>query len=232
MTSKCGKGKKSGIRVVKRICHWSSHRILTQSGEKSFASDYSTFSVSVRGMLGIYSTCNWLRRRLDKTKKNITGSDLFLFFSEPKSNKYTRSNLKLYFCTLRICSFSRLVVCDLMGRVISPAPFSSIVSVYSQLAWYPLLAKQADYSYIQGFSLSVPITSIREVRVGSTTDAFTQCPEVYADDRCFSIIHGDEFSTLDLVFPTQEESIHWTVGLRYLLAKNSGIKMIDLCHED
>ena len=68
--------------------------------------------------------------------------------------------------------------------------------------------------------------------MGSTTDAFTQCPEVYADDRCFSIIHGDEFSTLDLVFPTQEESIHWTVGLRYLLAKNSGIKMIDLCHED
>ena len=84
----------------------------------------------------------------------------------------------------------------------------------------------------RGFSLSVPITSIREVRVGSTTDAFTQCPEVYAEDRCFSIIHGDEFSTLDLVFPTQEESIHWTVGLRYLLAKNSGIKMFDICQED
>lgn len=79
-----------------------------------------------------------------------------------------------------------------------------------------------------GFSLSVPITSIREVRVGSTTDAFTQCPEVYAEDRCFSIIHGDEFSTLDLVFPTQDDSIHWTVGLRYLLAKNSGIKIGDL----
>lgn len=80
-----------------------------------------------------------------------------------------------------------------------------------------------------GFSLSVPITSIREVRVGSTTDAFTQCPEVYAEDRCFSIIHGDEFSTLDLVFPTQEDTIHWIVGLRYLLAKTSGIY---LCQED
>ena len=77
------------------------------------------------------------------------------------------------------------------------------------------------------FTVSVPITSIREVRVGSTTDAFTQCPEVYAEDRCFSVIHGDNFSTLDLVFPTQEDSLHWTVGLRYLLAKNSGIKMLD-----
>lgn len=73
----------------------------------------------------------------------------------------------------------------------------------------------------KGDRAKIPITSISEVRVGSTTDAFTQCPEVYAEDRCFSIIHGDEFSTLDLVFPTQEDSIHWTVGLRYLLAKNS-----------
>lgn len=69
----------------------------------------------------------------------------------------------------------------------------------------------------------VPIASIREVREGPATDAFTQCPEVYAESRCFSIIHGEDFSTLDLVFPTQEESLHWTVGLRYLLAKKSGM---------
>lgn len=70
---------------------------------------------------------------------------------------------------------------------------------------------------------AVPIASIKELREGSATDAFTQCPEVYTESRCFSIIHGDDFSTLDLVFPTQEETLHWMVGLRYLLAKQSGI---------
>lgn len=64
------------------------------------------------------------------------------------------------------------------------------------------------------------------MREGSATDAFTQCPEVYTESRCFSIIHGDDFSTLDLVFPTQEESLHWTVGLRYLLAKNTGRRFL------
>ncbi|KAJ7370301.1 calcium-dependent phospholipase C [Desmophyllum pertusum] len=71
----------------------------------------------------------------------------------------------------------------------------------------------------KGDRAKIPIASIKEVREGSATDAFTQCPEVYTGSRCFSIIHGDDFSTLDLVFPTQEESLHWTVGLRYLLAK-------------
>ncbi|KAL9970552.1 hypothetical protein ACROYT_G022950 [Oculina patagonica] len=73
----------------------------------------------------------------------------------------------------------------------------------------------------KGDRAKIPIASIKELREGSATDAFTQCPEVYTENRCFSIIHGDDFSTLDLVFPTQEESLHWTVGLRYLLAKKS-----------
>lgn len=76
--------------------------------------------------------------------------------------------------------------------------------------------------YLLIASLSVPLASVREVREGFTTDAFTQCPEVYSENSCFSIIHGEEFSTLDLVFQTQEEFLHWTVGLRYLLAKRSG----------
>lgn len=73
----------------------------------------------------------------------------------------------------------------------------------------------------RGDRAKIPIASIKELREGSATDAFTQCPEVYADSRCFSVIHGDDYSTLDLVFPTQEETTHWTIGLRYLLAKKS-----------
>ena len=69
----------------------------------------------------------------------------------------------------------------------------------------------------------VPMASIKEVREGSTTDAFTQCPDAYKEGWCFSIIHGNDFSTLDLVFSTEEEFLHWTVGLRYLLAKKSGM---------
>ena len=69
---------------------------------------------------------------------------------------------------------------------------------------------------------SVSIASIKELRIGSATDAFTQCPEVYVESRCFAIIHGDDFSTLDLVFSTEKECLHWIVGLRYILAKKSG----------
>ena len=72
------------------------------------------------------------------------------------------------------------------------------------------------------FFLSVSIASVKELRIGSATDAFTQCPEVYVESRCFSIIHGDDFSTLDLVFSTEKECLHWIVGLRYILAKKSG----------
>ena len=61
------------------------------------------------------------------------------------------------------------------------------------------------------------------MREGSATDAFTQCPEIYVESKCFSIIHGEHFTTLDLVFPTHEEFLHWTVGLRYLLAKKLGM---------
>ena len=74
---------------------------------------------------------------------------------------------------------------------------------------------------------SVPVASIKEVREGSATDAFTQCPEVYTESRCFSIIHGDDFSILDLIFPSKEEFLHWTVGLRYLMAKKSGTVLLD-----
>ncbi|XP_015747809.1 PREDICTED: 1-phosphatidylinositol 4,5-bisphosphate phosphodiesterase eta-2-like [Acropora digitifera] len=74
----------------------------------------------------------------------------------------------------------------------------------------------------KGDRAKIPIASIKELREVSTTDAFTQCPEMYVENQCFSIIHGDDFCTLDLVFPTPEEFLHWTVGLRYLLAKKSG----------
>ena len=77
----------------------------------------------------------------------------------------------------------------------------------------------------QNAHFSVSIASIKEVREGSTTDAFTQCPDIYLESQCFSIIHGDDFSTLDLVFPTPEDFLHWTVGLRYLLAKKSGMNI-------
>ncbi|KAK2557748.1 1-phosphatidylinositol 4 [Acropora cervicornis] len=73
----------------------------------------------------------------------------------------------------------------------------------------------------KGDRAKIPIASIKELREVSTTDAFTQCPEMYVENQCFSIIHGEDFCTLDLVFPTPEEFLHWTVGLRYLLAKKS-----------
>jgi hypothetical protein len=69
----------------------------------------------------------------------------------------------------------------------------------------------------------VPISSIKEIREGNMSDAFSQCNEVFPEERCFSIIHGDSFVALDIVSSSREESMHWLIGLRYLMAKHLGI---------
>ena len=93
---------------------------------------------------------------------------------------------------------------------------------YFLTSYFCLYGKARSSHLIRTFRFAVPIASIKELREGSATDAFTQCPDMFTDGRCISIIHGDNFSTLDLVIPTREKALHWTVGLRYLLAKKLG----------
>ncbi|KAK3725311.1 hypothetical protein QZH41_002586 [Actinostola sp. cb2023] len=74
----------------------------------------------------------------------------------------------------------------------------------------------------KGDRARIPLNSLKEIREGTMSDAFSQCNEVFPEERCFSIIHGDTFVPLDLVASTREESVHWLIGLRYLMAKHLG----------
>uniref|UniRef100_A0A6P8JAS0 Phosphoinositide phospholipase C n=1 Tax=Actinia tenebrosa TaxID=6105 RepID=A0A6P8JAS0_ACTTE len=89
-----------------------------------------------------------------------------------------------------------------------------IDSALLNICWTP--SKKGDRARI-------PISAIKEVREGNMSDAFSQCNEVFPEDRCFSIIHGDSFVALDIISLSREESMHWLIGLRYLMAKHLGL---------
>ncbi|KAJ8255244.1 hypothetical protein GJAV_G00202700 [Gymnothorax javanicus] len=64
------------------------------------------------------------------------------------------------------------------------------------------------------------IAAIREVRAGKSTDTFRHNgpAEHLAEEAAFSIIHGDEYESLDLVALSADVANIWVTGLRYLLS--------------
>ncbi|XP_061579190.1 inactive phospholipase C-like protein 1 [Cololabis saira] len=68
------------------------------------------------------------------------------------------------------------------------------------------------------------VSSIREVRTGKSTETFLHngpLSEHLAEESAFSIIHGDEYESLDLVALSADVANIWVTGLRYLLAHPS-----------
>ncbi|XP_037543068.1 inactive phospholipase C-like protein 1 [Nematolebias whitei] len=68
------------------------------------------------------------------------------------------------------------------------------------------------------------VSSIREVRTGKSTETFLHnnpLSEQLAEEAAFSIIHGDEYQSLDLVALSADVANIWVTGLRYLLAHPS-----------
>ncbi|KAM4561272.1 inactive phospholipase C-like protein 1 [Fundulus diaphanus] len=68
------------------------------------------------------------------------------------------------------------------------------------------------------------VSSIREVRTGKSTETFLHngpLLEHLAEEAAFSIIHGDEYQSLDLVALSADVANIWVTGLRYLLAHPS-----------
>uniref|UniRef100_A0A672GVH0 Phosphoinositide phospholipase C n=1 Tax=Salarias fasciatus TaxID=181472 RepID=A0A672GVH0_SALFA len=64
------------------------------------------------------------------------------------------------------------------------------------------------------------VSSIREVRTGKSTETFLHngpLSEHLAEEAAFSIIHGDEYQSLDLVALSADVANIWVTGLRYLL---------------
>ncbi|XP_056291995.1 inactive phospholipase C-like protein 1 [Pseudoliparis swirei] len=70
------------------------------------------------------------------------------------------------------------------------------------------------------------VSSIREVRTGKSTETFRHngpLAEHLAEEAAFSVIHGDDYQSLDLVALSADVANIWVTGLRYLLAHPSVI---------
>uniref|UniRef100_A0A8C3A446 Phosphoinositide phospholipase C n=1 Tax=Cyclopterus lumpus TaxID=8103 RepID=A0A8C3A446_CYCLU len=70
------------------------------------------------------------------------------------------------------------------------------------------------------------VSSIREVRTGKSTETFLHngpLSEHLAEEAAFSVIHGDDYQSLDLVALSADVANIWVTGLRYLLAHPSAI---------
>ncbi|XP_028446190.1 inactive phospholipase C-like protein 1 [Perca flavescens] len=88
----------------------------------------------------------------------------------------------------------------------------------SCLRWEPS-KKDADRARLD-------VSSIREVRTGKSTETFLHngpLSEHLAEEAAFSIIHGDDYQSLDLVALSADVANIWVTGLRYLLAHPSVI---------
>lgn len=69
------------------------------------------------------------------------------------------------------------------------------------------------------------ISAIREVRTGKSTETFLHNgpSDHLAEEAAFSIIHGDEYQSLDLVALSADVANIWVTGLRYLLSHPGAI---------
>ncbi|XP_061089655.1 inactive phospholipase C-like protein 1 [Conger conger] len=68
------------------------------------------------------------------------------------------------------------------------------------------------------------IAAIREVRAGKSTDTFRHNgpAEHLAEEAAFSVLHGDDYESLDLVALSADVANIWVTGLRYLLSHPGG----------
>uniref|UniRef100_A0A8C7MER5 Phosphoinositide phospholipase C n=1 Tax=Oncorhynchus kisutch TaxID=8019 RepID=A0A8C7MER5_ONCKI len=69
------------------------------------------------------------------------------------------------------------------------------------------------------------MATIREVRTGKSTETFLHngpAAEHLAEEAAFSIIHGDDYQSLDLVALSPDVANIWVTGLRYLVSHPSG----------
>ncbi|XP_076011684.1 inactive phospholipase C-like protein 1 [Genypterus blacodes] len=70
------------------------------------------------------------------------------------------------------------------------------------------------------------VATIREVRTGKSTETFLHngpLSDHLAEEAAFSILHGDDYQSLDLVALSADVANIWVTGLRYLLAHPSAI---------
>ncbi|XP_051937703.1 inactive phospholipase C-like protein 1 [Hippocampus zosterae] len=94
--------------------------------------------------------------------------------------------------------------------------FYTLEADLSCLRWEP--------SKKDGDRARLDVVSIREVRTGKSTETFLHngplCEQL-AEEAAFSVIHGEDYQSLDLVALSADVANIWVTGLRYLLAHPS-----------
>uniref|UniRef100_A0A672SWX8 Phosphoinositide phospholipase C n=1 Tax=Sinocyclocheilus grahami TaxID=75366 RepID=A0A672SWX8_SINGR len=95
--------------------------------------------------------------------------------------------------------------------------FYTLDSELACLRWEP--------SKKDGDRARLDISAIREVRTGKSTETFLHNgpSDHLAEEAAFSIIHGDEYQSLDLVALSADVANIWVTGLRYLLSHPGAI---------
>ncbi|XP_026073701.1 inactive phospholipase C-like protein 1 [Carassius auratus] len=90
--------------------------------------------------------------------------------------------------------------------------FYTLDSELACLRWEP--------SKKDGDRARLDISAIREVRTGKSTETFLHNgpSDHLAEEAAFSIFHGDEYQSLDLVALSADVANIWVTGLRYLLS--------------
>jgi len=74
----------------------------------------------------------------------------------------------------------------------------------------------------------VPLSLVKEVRKGASTDSFKSSGKTYENDKCFSIIYDSDYKTLDLVCLTVDEAEIWANGIG-ALRHHTGMLHLYLC---
>ncbi|KAG7253835.1 hypothetical protein CRUP_012086, partial [Coryphaenoides rupestris] len=88
----------------------------------------------------------------------------------------------------------------------------------SCLRWEPS-KKDVDHARLD-------VASVREVRTGKSTETFLHngpLSDHLAEEAAFSIIHGEDYQSLDLVALSADVANIWVTGLRFLIAHPSVI---------
>ena len=98
--------------------------------------------------------------------------------------------------------------------------------MYSTIQFHYHNIIEATICYL--FILLVLLSSVKEARSGANTEGFKSSGKTYEHEKCFSIIYGSDFKTLDLVCQNVDEAEIWTKGVKALKHHTGILKQFDL----
>lgn len=157
----------------------------------------------------------------DEVKNTVRGpksTRKLLFDTRSTSHVHSKKISSVSDCWRYMVRGSSLIKVRPNGRTYNR--YFSLDEDLSSLRWIPTSKKASK--------AAVAIASIREVRCVHTSEVQGVSPAGLSStsavstspDWTFSIIHGEDFSSLDLIAASAEEATIWVTGLNALLGTN------------